>query len=65
MDHLPLPETPDAFQKEQFGPKWFSSCRNEKLLNIPGYQILHVVMKLLNRDNDFCRKKIENEPEGV
>lgn len=26
VDHLPLPETPDAFQKEQLGPKWFSSC---------------------------------------
>lgn len=31
MDHRPLPETPDAFQKEQFGPKWLSSCgRDEK-----------------------------------
>lgn len=26
VDHLPLPETPDAFQKEQLGPKWLSSC---------------------------------------
>lgn len=60
MDHLPLPETPDAFQKEQFGPKWFSSCRNEKLLNIPGYQV-----KLLNRNNDFVVKRAQNEPEGV
>lgn len=33
MDHRPLPETPDAFQKEQLGPKWLSSCGGREEAN--------------------------------
>lgn len=32
VDHLPFPETPDEFQKEQLGPKWFSNC-TDKCIN--------------------------------
>lgn len=30
VDHLPFPESPDEFQKEQLGPMWFSSCRDKE-----------------------------------